>query len=108
MKKAIPVWHGHHNGLISWLISIGRRKRDIREYKPKSEQPLRLKLIKRVKGKLPPTLMQAWKDYFNYDKDWEAYEQAYQKHLPAIKALHAKECPNCPWDGKSIFPLGKS
>ena len=22
----------------------------------------------------------------------------------AVEALHAKECPNCPWDGRTIFP----
>ena len=22
------------------------------------------------------------------------------------RALHAKECPNCPWDGTTIFPNG--
>jgi predicted ATPase with chaperone activity len=24
---------------------------------------------------------------------------------PEIKALHEKECPDCPWNGKTIFPL---
>lgn len=24
-----------------------------------------------------------------------------------IEALHALECPNCPWDGKTIFPEAK-
>ena len=33
-----------------------------------------------------------------------AYAQALKAHLPEIEALHAKECPNCPWDGSSIFP----
>ena len=28
------------------------------------------------------------------------------KH-PSVLALHAKECPNCPWDGKTIFPKDK-
>jgi hypothetical protein len=26
------------------------------------------------------------------------------KHRAAIEALHAVECPDCPWDGKTIFP----
>ena len=45
------------------------------------------------------------------DTAWRAYEiachaaeQLYSKHLPAIEALHAIECPDCPWDGESIFP----
>ena len=24
--------------------------------------------------------------------------------LPSILALHAQECPDCPWDGQTIFP----
>ena len=31
-------------------------------------------------------------------------EKAYTDHLPEIEALHELECPNCPWDGLSIFP----
>ena len=37
----------------------------------------------------------------------EAYaksREAYAKCLPQIEALHKKEHPNCPWDGKTIFP----
>jgi len=38
-----------------------------------------------------------------YDKAWEAYGKALSDNLPAIKALHEQECPDCPWDGQSIF-----
>jgi len=38
----------------------------------------------------------------------EAYEKATApasaKRDKAINTLHAKECPNCPWDGMTIFP----
>src|SRR3989304_3377958 len=44
---------------------------------------------------------QAW-DAFG--KDWDAYRKAYDKYLPQIEALHALECPDCPWDGFTIFP----
>ena len=27
-----------------------------------------------------------------------------EAHKTEIETLHAQECPNCPWDGKSIFP----
>ena len=37
-----------------------------------------------------------------YNKVQAALEKALKKHKPAIKALHAKECPNCPWDGRTI------
>jgi hypothetical protein len=35
----------------------------------------------------------------------EAYEKALKKHQKEIEVLHKKECPDCPWDGKTIFPL---
>ena len=45
------------------------------------------------------------------DKAWKVcdeagndYCEAIWQNLPAIEALHLKECPNCPWDGKTIFP----
>ena len=38
-----------------------------------------------------------------------AFEQADQAflQLPDLAALHEQECPNCPWDGKTIFPTAK-
>ena len=48
------------------------------------------------------------------DKAWEAYvkaREAYNKtlndHKDEIDALHREECPNCPWDGETIFPEEK-
>jgi hypothetical protein len=64
----------------------------------------------------------AWAAYYKaraaYNKAWDAYykaQDAYDKAGDAcckaicdnqaeIEALHAKECPDCPWDGKTIFP----
>ncbi len=39
-----------------------------------------------------------------YDKAWAACVKAGENHREELEALHAKECPNCPWDGKTIFP----
>jgi len=44
------------------------------------------------------------KDWDAFGKDWDAYRKAYDKYLPQIEALHALECPDCPWDGFTIFP----
>ena len=33
-----------------------------------------------------------------------AYNEAVVDHRDEIKALHRSECPDCPWDGKTIFP----
>ena len=38
------------------------------------------------------------------DKVQEAYGKALKANMPAIEALHKKECKKCPWDGHSIFP----
>ena len=42
--------------------------------------------------------------YLAYDKAWDAYDKAYDECLPQIEALHILECPDCPWDGTTIFP----
>src|SRR3972149_6776874 len=53
-----------------------------------------------------------------FGKDWDAYvkakaafvkakaayNKAYDECLPQIEALHALECPDCPWNGTTIFP----
>jgi len=46
-----------------------------------------------------------------YDKAWEvcekagdALDKALLNNMPMIKKLHTKECPRCPWNGKTIFP----
>ena len=36
-------------------------------------------------------------------KRWEADA----KRLPQIEALHKQEHPDCPWNGKTIFPKGE-
>ena len=44
------------------------------------------------------------KDWDAYDKAKAAYAKAYDECLPQIEALHILECPDCPWDGTTIFP----
>ena len=39
-----------------------------------------------------------------YAKAWAAYVKAGAACMPEIEALHAIECPDCPWDGTTIFP----
>mgnify|MGYP001615385474 CR=1 FL=1 len=34
----------------------------------------------------------------------EACRDAVKPYRDEIEALHKKECPNCPWDGDTIFP----
>lgn len=59
---------------------------------------------------------QAWQAYDNqtyeqeYEQEYEqalqTYNQALQTYTLAIEALHKLECPDCPWDGHTIFPPG--
>ena len=73
-------WHVHHERLWEPLMEpIRNRIRYIKKEKLKHEIELRLKLLKPVLGDFP-------KD----EKGWEE--------------LHKIECPNCPWNGETIFP----
>ena len=54
-----------------------------------------------------PVYRGAWQER---DEAWQKYEESCQKrdeaihkHKEVIGALHEKECPDCPWDGKTIF-----
>ena len=81
-KKVKWHWHIHHEKLLEPLTEpLKNRVKYIKEEKAKYETPeqikLRLKLMKRVKGKLP----KKWTD---------------------VEKLHKKEC-GCGWDGKTIF-----
>ena len=124
----IAVWHGHHNVLISWLDSIEDRVADIRANKPARELPTRERLMHAVVGELPAEVVTAWHAsktlwlayetlwhgyatdcqtsetaWLAFDTAWQAYLTLYRQYLPEIEALHAQECPDCTWNGTSIF-----
>ncbi|KKL76789.1 hypothetical protein LCGC14_2041420, partial [marine sediment metagenome] len=70
----------------------------IKANKPLSEHKLRLRLLKKVKGKIPDSITKkVWSDYNEGRRPNLTYEKAFIK-------LHKKECKNCPWDGCTIFP----
>ena len=138
--KTKLAWHVHHDVLVEPLIgTIEDRAKYIRENKPASEIELRLKLLKKVIGKLPRPFMEtcekyeeareksveAWEKYKeacetreksveacekykeaweNREETWEKYEEAREKYKAEIEKLHKKECPDCPWNGITIFP----
>jgi len=116
-------WHIHHDILVELATEpIESRIAFIKAHKPKNEQALRLRLLKPVKGALPQAVVKAGaeldksdaeyrksdagcrKAYAAYCKSYAEWGKALIANMPAIEALHAKECPNCPWDGKTIFP----
>lgn len=135
MKQTGMFWHVHHDVIVEYCHSYDERKNFILRSKPKSEQELRLKLFKPLKGKLPDRLTKAcaeldkaqaecekaWAEYYKalaeYDKALAERDKAKAERdkaraerdkaradcLPEIEILHKKECPNCPWDGRTIF-----
>lgn len=146
------AWHVHHDVLVEPIIgSLQERIEYIQRHKPEAEQPLRLRLLKEVKGELPAAYLQAgaayskagatyseagaacdraWAAYQGlavdqglaaydqawaacdqawaaYDQAWDDLQQALAACMPAILVLHASECPDCPWNGQTIFPKKK-
>src|SRR3990167_3057939 len=70
-------YHIHHNCLVEPLLEpIKIRIKYIKETKPKSEQKLRLRLLRPVKGELPVLFVQAGRAY---ERAKQVYEQARQK-----------------------------
>ncbi len=39
-----------------------------------------------------------------FPKAYAAYIKAFTTYATQLEELHKKEHPNCPWDGKTIFP----
>jgi len=125
-------WHLHHMQLFEEEAEpVKQRIQFIKEKKPKDEVETRLRLLHKVKAQtLLHRLLKYKRDYHAAEdriyKKYEthggislaeealkmeelatvrkAYELAELKALPLIEALHKKECPDCPWDGRTIFP----
>lgn len=133
MKNSKPVWHYHHSEYLVEFPTetLESRHAFIDVDKGENERPLRHRLLKTVIGELPEDLTTAGKGYVKAKKAFDRangtgfwtkfllqqgksandqllvatllYEKVYYINLPAIEALHAVECPDCPWDGRTIF-----
>ena len=126
------AWHVHHDVLVELLVEpIKYRQQDIRQNKPEEERERRLALLKPVLGILPDSVIKAGAAYAQavdayakawatrgsiaafgkagdvYDKAEADFKEVCQTEYLAIEALHKLECPNCTWDGKTIFPESK-
>jgi len=101
-------WHVHHDRLVEWCTDYDGRVEYIKAKKPAEEIETRLRLFKPVAGWIPERLQRADAEWKRARDEWgRAYaewERADAECLPALEALHAVECPGCPWDGKTIFP----
>lgn len=103
-------WHLHHLELIEVATEpIKNRIAYIKKYKPLEEVPLRLKLLKKVRGRLSFKLRYfSWLEKLNASR-YRAESLDYELQNPTmykeIETLHKKECaPDCPWNGRTIFP----
>ena len=121
-KQSGFAWHCHHDVLIEWVTDFQKRVDFIKEQKPIKERTLRLKLFRMIpEHRLPKGLIKArevydkareaydkareacdkaWEAYF---KAWEAYDKALETSKAEISKLHDELCPNCTWNGKTIF-----
>ncbi len=108
-------WHCHHEVLCEFVDDPQKRIDYIERAKPNAEVDIRLRLFQPTKGKLPPAVVKAGaacnKAWAAYEKAWPAFDKAraardktIKTHREELEALHAKECPDCPWDGETIFP----
>ena len=127
--KYTYYWHIHHDTLCEGTYNIKERIAYIKKHKPKKEIPTRLQLMTPVQHpeKLPLrfrkasiAIIKACNAYIKAsaarEKALNASTRAYKKadaaydkalHMPQLaqlEELHKEEHPNCPWNGKTIFP----
>ena len=122
------AFHVHHDTLIEWCTDYQERVDYIKRDKPANEQELRLRLFKIIpEDRLPVELVVAGKAYDEarkacivawkayevaekaYNEAGKAYDVAWKAYQPELLKLHSELCPDCPWDGNTIFTRkGKS
>ena len=114
-------WHVHHDVLWEWCTDYDGRVAYIKANKPAEEVETRLRLMQPVRDP-PGRLAKAGAEYIKaraeyykagvecdkaraeYVKARAEYDKATAECAAEMKALHRTECPDCPWDGKTIFP----
>ena len=116
-KNSGFAFHCHHDVLAEYVTDYTERVAYIKRCKPKSEQELRLRLFRLIpEDRLPPEYIKARAEYdkawAEADKAWAEVDKARAEYIKAraeyatqLGALHRELCPNCPWDGKTIFPM---
>ena len=120
-------WHVHHDQLVEVLTEpLAFRIDYIRAYKPKEEIGTRLRLLKPASGvasaleQYKKVKASAWEQYEKveapaleqYKKvEAPALEQykkveasAWEQYENEVGRLHREQCPDCPWNGSTIFP----
>ena len=120
------AFHVHHDVLVELCFDYDERVRYIREFMPAAQRGLRLRLFNLIPpDRLPAPLLKAGKAYLrakqNFGKSGQNYgmsvrtyikvrvacNEAMRACMPQLEALHKELCPDCPWDGETIFPPGE-
>ena len=96
-------WHVHHEQLWEWCYDYDERVAYIRAEKPAGEVELRLRLMQPVRA-VPERMQRA---YAEWERAYAQWKRAYAECAPEMEALHALECPDCPWKNGTIFPEKK-
>ena len=107
-------WHCHHDKLCEWVYDYQERVDYIKAEKSNNEIKTRLRLFKKIKGKLPKELDEASKKYYEarkkkdeawekYYEAWKKYHEAREKYMPQLIKLHKKECNCKEWNGERLI-----
>ena len=95
------AFHVHHNQLVELCTDYDERVRYIKATKPEAEQELRLRLFKLIpEDRLPQPLIKVWTAY---DEARKACDEARKALNSKLIKLHKELCPDCPFNGKTIF-----
>ena len=86
-------WHVHHAVLVEQLTAPAQ-----------DEIETRLRLFKRAKDQGAVFAAQKARDEALARKAYDEAVVVQEAHDEA----HEKECPDCPWDGRTIFPEKES
>lgn len=97
--------HCYHDSLVAFVYNLDERIAYIKASKPIEEQALWLRLLKIIPDdRIPGKDSAEWQAVEQTGQAYSQARQAYdQKFRGELEALHKEICPDCPWDGKTIF-----
>ena len=92
------VWHPWHDVLLA-PVDIEARTKEIRANKPRHEQALRLRVMVKVKGQLPPAVAKAYAAWVEVDAARvKAYAAWVKARAARDKAYAALDKAGAAWD----------
>ena len=111
--KRTSSWHCHHDILWEWdKEPRAKRIAYIKKYKEPSQQALRLRLYRPMSAEARRLLRICDATCAKAEEvcaaTWAKADKlcaaTCAKARKPLEALHRRECPDCPWNGKTIFP----